>query len=62
MKEVWYIRGEAVDGLRHMLFATKMAAEIYARELFPNEPPDTRYARVYCMPVWEESDMTGAKK
>jgi hypothetical protein len=45
-----------------MLFATKMAAEIYARKLFPDEDPDRRYARIYCMPVWEERDLKGTKK
>lgn len=62
MTQVWYIQGEALDGQRPLLFATKMAAEIYARELFPNEPEDTRYARIFYVAVWEERDLKGTKK
>jgi hypothetical protein len=40
-----------------VLFATKMAAEMYARLEFPNESPDTRYARIFYRSVWEEADM-----
>lgn len=58
MKEVWFVRGADPHYSIPVLFATKMAAEIYARQEFPNEDPDTRYARVFCKRVWEESDLT----
>lgn len=47
MNEVWYVHGDpyAVDRWP-TLFATKLAAEAYARECFPDEDPDKRYARV----------------
>lgn len=53
MSEIWYVVG---DTLRH-LFSTKMAAEKYARVLFPDEDPDKRYARVMCRQVFDESDV-----
>jgi hypothetical protein len=40
-----------------VLFATKMAAEMYARQEFPHADPDERYARIFYKSVWEESDM-----
>jgi hypothetical protein len=55
MKCVWYIRGEPHDALP-TLFATKLGAEAYARQLFPDEDPDTRYARIYFINLWEEGD------
>jgi hypothetical protein len=40
-----------------VLFATKVAAEMYARQEFPDAHPDERYARIFYKSVWEESDM-----
>ena len=39
---VWYVQG---DG-NNLLWKTKMDAEMYARELFPDEPAHYRYARI----------------
>jgi hypothetical protein len=56
MKQVWFV--ETLDSSESpVLFATKMAAEMYARELFPDVASDVRYARVKYRSVWEESDM-----
>jgi hypothetical protein len=57
MKEVWYVRGADPDSPMPVLFATKMAAEMYARQEFPHADPDERYARIFYKSVWEESDM-----
>lgn len=52
LTEVWYIIGDE----QHLFFGTKMDAEIYARELFPGQHPERRYARImfktvhYCAP------------
>lgn len=40
--EVWSVRGDP-DGL---LLASKYDAEVWARELFPDEEPAERYARI----------------
>ncbi len=61
MKEVWYVRGADPGRPMPVLFATKMAAEMYARQEFPDAHPDERYARIFCKPVFEESDMKGEK-
>lgn len=58
MKQVWFVQGADPYSPMPVLFATKLAAEIYARQEFPNEDPDTRYARVFYKSVWEESDLT----
>lgn len=55
MTEVWYVIGDP----DHFLFATKMAAEIYARQLFPEADPDARYARIRFKNVYTESDLKG---
>lgn len=39
---VWVVRGDPLMDL----WLTKGDAERHARELFPNESPDARYARV----------------
>ena len=39
--QLWYLRG--IPG---KLFPTKIAAEVAARERFPDEGPDARYARL----------------
>ncbi len=57
MKQVWYVQGADPEFPMPVLFATKMAAEMYARLEFPNEHPDTRYARIFYRSVWEEADM-----
>ena len=46
MKQVWYVRENDPDLGIPLLFETKMDAEKYARELFPDETPDVRYGRV----------------
>ena len=62
MKQVWYVQGEALEGEQHVLFATKLAAEMYARHLWPDADPSARYARIAYRSVWEESDMVEEKK
>lgn len=57
MTKVWYVQGADVDSPMPVLFATKMAAEIYARDVFPDEGPDKRYARIFYKSVWEERDL-----
>lgn len=57
MIAVWYVRGADPDSPMPVLFATKMAAEMYARETWPDAHPDTRYAHIFYKSVWEESDM-----
>jgi hypothetical protein len=54
---VWYV----ADGQEHMpqLFDTKIAAEKYARLLFPDESPSQRYARVYFRMVITMEDLEG---
>lgn len=42
---VWFVSVEGEDS--PPLFHTKIDAESYARELFPNEDPYKRYARIY---------------
>jgi hypothetical protein len=51
--EVWYVRGADPDALIPLLFKDKMSAEIYARQCFPDEDPDTRYARIYFVNVYD---------
>jgi len=51
MSEIWYVdEGEGFDLVAHV-FETKIEAERYARELFPDESEDSRDARIYCKPV-----------
>jgi hypothetical protein len=57
MKQVWYVQGADPDSPMPVLFATKLAAELYARDVWPDADPDTRYARVFYKSVWEESDL-----
>jgi len=42
-EDAWYVAGDDTE----LLFAEKMAAEIWARKLFPQEDEDQRYARIY---------------
>lgn len=62
MKAVWYVSGADSEKRWPELFATKMAAEMYARYVFPDEGPDARYARVMCRRVWEEADVIGEEQ
>ena len=45
---VWLVWGDpnAIDGMP-CLWETKLDAERYARECFPDMHPDLRYARIY---------------
>lgn len=47
MKEIWYVNEGKQFHLVEYVFATKMEAERYARELFPDESEDSRYARIF---------------
>jgi hypothetical protein len=50
---VWFVQGEDIgDATYPTLFATKLDAEVYARELFPEESEDRRYARIYYREVY----------
>jgi len=52
MKEIWYVNDS--NGGFHWVdhvFETKIEAERYARECFPDESEDERYARIHCKPV-----------
>ena len=45
---LWYLRGEHnVSGRIDIYYPTKMAAEIAARVLYPDESEDRRYSRVF---------------
>jgi hypothetical protein len=51
MNEIWYVdEGEGFHLVAHV-FETKIEAERYARELFPEESQDLRHARIYCKEV-----------
>lgn len=64
MVQVWYVQGESdlsvdPDKPGPTLWETKEDAEKYARYLFPDEDPDTRYARIYYREVttWEKGGL-----
>jgi len=57
VKQVWYVQGADPESPIPVLFATKAAAERYARRVWPDADPDTRYNRVFFKFVWEEADM-----
>lgn len=61
MTEVWFVAGADPDSSMPVLFATKTAAEMYARQEFPDAHPDERYARIFYKSVWEEADLKGVK-
>ena len=46
--KVWFVVGEPDEEYREMpnLWQTKMDAEKFARECFPDEPEDQRYSRI----------------
>ena len=51
MSEIWYVdEGEGFHLVSHV-FETKIEAERYARELFPEESEDERYSRIYSKEV-----------
>lgn len=56
-RHVWYVQGDEPEATLPTLFDTQLAAEIYARHRFPDEHPDTRYARIYCREVWTEAEL-----
>lgn len=43
----WYFMGDP----QQRVFATKIEAEAAARVAYPDEHPDTRYARVFCKKI-----------
>ena len=45
---VWYVQGDEDN----TLLASKIDAETWARELFPDEDVDKRYARIYSRNVY----------
>ena len=47
--EMWYVLG-----IKDTYYATKMAAEVAARQAFPDEDPDKRYGRVYYKTMYYE--------
>ena len=57
MKQVWFVQGADPDEAMPVLFATKMAAEMYARRELPTLSEAQRYARIFYKSVWEEEDM-----
>jgi hypothetical protein len=60
MSEVWYVSGDPnAIGLWPSLFATKEAAETYARLVFPDDGENKRYARVYFRTVLTMTDLNG---
>jgi len=50
--ELWYL-----TGVPRVYFPTKIAAEAWARERFPLESPDDRYARVFYARFIKESSL-----
>lgn len=54
MATVWYVQGAEPEQPWPILWATKELAERYARAMFPDESPDTRYARIMCRNIEEE--------
>ena len=65
-KQIWYLAGEGeCDDGWPLLFDTKEAAEVYARQLYPDEAPSTRYCRIFSRNVftiehikeWDKGEM-----
>lgn len=46
---VWFVKGTEEDGC----FTTKTGAEAFARMMFQDEDPSTRYARIYYRNLWK---------
>lgn len=59
MKQVWYVHDPSEASWWPQLFDTKLAAEQYARMLFPNETEDKRYARIHYREVYSIIDPQG---
>jgi len=55
MKTVWFVSGEDMEGT---LFDTKLAAERFARMMFPDENESKRYSRIYYREVLTMDDLT----
>jgi len=56
--EVWYVQGDDTGvGDRPTLFTSKIAAELYARLLFPDEAQNTRDARIHYHTVYALHDV-----
>jgi hypothetical protein len=51
MREIWYVNEGEGFHLVPYVFETKIEAERYARECFPDESEDERYARIFCKEV-----------
>lgn len=54
---VWMVWGDPHStGNMPNLWETKLEAEKYAREMFPNEHPDIRYGRIFYKEIlnWSE--------
>jgi hypothetical protein len=49
---LWFVVTDMDDNT----YATKIEAEKRAREMYPNESPDFRYARVMCRRVNPDAD------
>jgi hypothetical protein len=61
MKQIWYVSGEThqTDNYYPTFFDTKLAAERYARMLYPDEGIKQRDARVFSRDVLTMSDLNG---
>jgi hypothetical protein len=59
MKQVWYVAREDTGGAFPSFFDTKMAAEAYAKYLFPDESESKRYNRIFYREVFTMSDLNG---
>ena len=58
MKEIWYVDEGGGFYLASYVFETKIEAERYARECFPNENEDERYARIFYKEVVSYKEVT----
>lgn len=50
---VWFVVGDEI----HYIFETKYGAEMYARELFPDEDTDKHYSRIRSIQVRTEDEV-----
>ena len=62
MKQIWYVHGEDTGGTFPTFFDEKLAAEIYAKSLFPDETESKRYSRIFYREVLTNLDLKGALK
>lgn len=53
MAVVWFVRFSP----DYVAFDTKETAERYARLMFPNEPVEERYARIYFIEIWTAKEI-----